>query len=46
MVDTSSEHGPPPENKMFKKYVFETRVVVVGENNIKDKEFTYLYFHK
>jgi hypothetical protein len=39
MVDTSPEHGPPPEQKMMlKKYVFETRLVVVGENNIKDKK--------
>ena len=41
MVDTSTEHAST-EPKMFKKYV----LVVLGGNNIKDKEFTYLYFHK
>ena len=28
------------------KKVFETHLVIVDENNIKDKEFTYWYFYK
>lgn len=40
MLDTFPEHGPP--EFFFKK----THLVIVDENNIKDKEFTYWYFYK